>query len=63
LGCFQSPKSIRGLDALLEIEYGLLESANLLWKALEQKYGSNNDKRSSSTNVPKNISSSSIHIN
>jgi hypothetical protein len=45
----------------IEIEYGLLERANLLWKALEQMYGSRNDKRSLS-NVPENISSLSIHI-
>jgi hypothetical protein len=43
------------------MEYGLLERANLLWKALEQMYGSRNDKRSLS-NVTENISSSSsIH--
>jgi hypothetical protein len=45
----------------IEIEYGLLERANLLWKMLEQMFGSNNDKRSSSTGIPENISSSSIH--
>jgi hypothetical protein len=44
------------------MKYGLLERANLLWKTLEQKFGSNNDKRSSSTGIPENISSSSIHI-
>jgi methyltransferase-like protein len=44
----------------IKIEYGLLERANLLWKALEQMYGSSNDKRLSS-NVLENISSSSIH--
>jgi hypothetical protein len=43
------------------MEYGLLERANLLWKVLEQIFGSSNDKKSSS-NVPENISSSSIHI-
>jgi hypothetical protein len=46
------------------MEYGLLERANLLWMALEQMYGSRNDKRSLS-NVTENISSSSsssIHI-
>jgi hypothetical protein len=43
------------------MEYGLLERANLLWMALEQMYGSRNDKRSLS-NVTENISSSSsIH--
>jgi hypothetical protein len=44
----------------IEIEYGLLERANLLWKALEQMYDSRNDKRSLS-NVLENISASSIH--
>jgi hypothetical protein len=44
------------------MEYGLLESSNLLWKALEQMYDSNNDKRSSSTNVSENISSSFMHM-
>jgi hypothetical protein len=39
----------------IEIEYDLLERANLLWKALEQMHGSTNDKRSLS-NVSKNIS-------
>jgi hypothetical protein len=46
----------------IEIEYGLLKRANLLWKALEQMFGSSDDKRSSSTNIPDNVSSSSIHI-
>jgi hypothetical protein len=46
----------------IKMEYGLLESENLLWKAHEQMYDSSNDKRSSSTNVPENISSSSMHI-
>jgi hypothetical protein len=46
----------------IEIEYDLLERANLLWKVLEQMLGSSDDKRSSSTNIPENISSSSIHI-
>jgi hypothetical protein len=46
----------------IEIEYDLLESANLLWKALEQMFGSSDDKRSSSTNILDNVSSSSIHI-
>jgi hypothetical protein len=45
----------------IKMEYGLLERANLLWKVLEQMFVSSNDKRSSS-NVPENISSSSIHI-
>jgi hypothetical protein len=39
----------------------LLENANLLWKALEQMFGSSNDKRSSS-NAPEKISLSSTHI-
>jgi hypothetical protein len=46
----------------IEMEYGLLERANLLWKALEQMFGSSDDKRSSSTNILENVSSSSIHI-
>jgi hypothetical protein len=50
------------VEDIIKIEYGLLKSANLLWNALEQMYGSSNDKRSSSTNVPENISSSSMHI-
>jgi hypothetical protein len=45
----------------IEVEYGLLEKANLLWKVLDQMFGSSNDKRSSS-NIPENISSSSTHI-
>jgi hypothetical protein len=45
----------------IKMEYGLLERANLFWKVLEQMFGSSNEKRSSS-NVPENISSSSIHI-
>jgi hypothetical protein len=46
----------------IEMEYGLLERATLLWKALEQMFGSSNDKRSSSTSIPESISSSSINI-
>jgi hypothetical protein len=46
----------------IKIEYGLLERANLLWKALEEMFKSSNDKRSSSTSVPENILLSSIHI-
>ncbi len=46
----------------IKIEYDLLERANLLWKVLEQMFGSSNDKRSSSTNISENVSSSSIHI-
>jgi hypothetical protein len=49
------------VGGMIEIEYDLF-GANILWKALEQIYGSNNDKKSSSTNIPKNISSSSMHI-
>jgi hypothetical protein len=45
----------------VEMEYGLLERANLLWKVVDQMFGSRNVKRSS-WNVPENISSSSIHI-
>jgi hypothetical protein len=45
----------------IKMMYGLLERANLLWKTLEQMYGSINDKRSLSS-IPENISSSSIHI-
>jgi hypothetical protein len=41
----------------------LLERANLIWKTLEQMFGSCDDKRSSSTNISENVSSSSIHIN
>jgi hypothetical protein len=44
----------------IEMEYDLLETANILWKAFEQMYGSSNDKRLS-LNVLENISSSSIH--
>jgi hypothetical protein len=44
----------------IEMKYGLLERANILWKALEQMYGSRNDMRSLS-NVLENVSSSSIH--
>jgi hypothetical protein len=40
------------VEDMIEMEYGFLESANFLWKALEEIYGSNNDKRSSSTHVP-----------
>jgi hypothetical protein len=46
----------------IKIEYGLLKRATLLWKTLEQMFDSSNDKRSSSTNIPENVSSSSIHI-
>jgi hypothetical protein len=40
----------------------LLERANLLWKPLEQMFGSSDDKRSSSTNIPENVSPSLIYI-
>jgi hypothetical protein len=33
----------------IEMEYGWLERANLLWKVLEQMYGSSNSKKSSSS--------------
>jgi hypothetical protein len=46
----------------IEMEYGLFERANILWKALEKIFGSSNDKISSSKNIPENVSSSSIHI-
>jgi hypothetical protein len=50
------------IDDIIEMEYGLLESANLLWNVFEQIFGSINDKRSSSTSMLENISSSSMHI-
>jgi conjugal transfer/entry exclusion protein len=50
------------IEDMIEMEYGLLESANHLWKALKQMFGSSNDKRSSSTSIPENISSSFINI-
>jgi hypothetical protein len=57
------------VEDMIKIEYGLLESENILWKALMRDrhhhictYGSSNDERSSSTNVPENISLSSMHI-
>jgi hypothetical protein len=43
----------------VKMEYGWPERANLLWKVLEQMYGSSNSKKSSSS-ASKNISSSSI---
>jgi hypothetical protein len=46
----------------IEIESGLLERANLLWKVLDQMFGSSNNKRSS-PKVLENTSSSSMHIN
>jgi hypothetical protein len=42
----------------VEIEYGWPERANLLWKVLEQIYGSSNSKKSLSSAL-KNISPSS----
>jgi hypothetical protein len=42
----------------VEMEYGWPKRANLLWKMLEQMYGSSNSKKSSSSAL-KNISSSS----
>jgi hypothetical protein len=44
----------------IEMECGLPERANLLWKVLEQMYGLISDKRSS-TNVLENISLSFTH--
>jgi hypothetical protein len=46
----------------IKMEYGLLERANLLWNVIEQMFGSSDDKRLISTNIPENVSSSSIHI-
>jgi hypothetical protein len=46
----------------IEMKYVLLERANLLWKTLEQMFGSSDDKRSSSKNIPENVSLSIIHI-
>jgi hypothetical protein len=45
----------------IEIEYGWPKRANLLWKMLEQMYGSSNNKISS-LSASENISSSSTHI-
>jgi hypothetical protein len=44
------------------MDYGLLERVNLLWKALEQIFGTSNDKKSSSTSIPESISLLSINI-
>jgi hypothetical protein len=38
----------------IEMEYGWLERANLLWKVLEQMYDSSNSKKLSSS-APENI--------
>jgi hypothetical protein len=46
----------------IKIEYDLLERENLLWKVLEQMFGSSDDKRSSLTKITENISSSSTHF-
>jgi hypothetical protein len=43
----------------IEMEYDWLERVNLLWKVLEQMYGSSNSKKSSSS-APENISSLSV---
>jgi hypothetical protein len=45
----------------IEMEYSLLERANILWKVLEQMYSSSNSKSSSSSAL-ENISSSSTHF-
>jgi hypothetical protein len=45
----------------IELEYGWTERANLIWKVLEQMYGSCNSKKSLSS-APENISSSFIHF-
>jgi hypothetical protein len=50
------------VEDMIEMEYGLLESANILWNALEQIYGSSNNKRLSSIIILESISSSSMHI-
>jgi hypothetical protein len=42
----------------VEMEYGWSKRVNLLWKVLEQMYGSSNSKKLSSS-APENISSSS----
>jgi hypothetical protein len=45
----------------IKMLYGWPERANLLWKVLEQMYGSSNSKKSSSSAL-ENISSSSTHF-
>jgi hypothetical protein len=45
----------------IKMEYGWPERANLLWKVLEQMYGSINSKKSSSSAL-ENISSSFTHF-
>jgi hypothetical protein len=46
----------------IEMKYDWPERANLVWKMLEQIYGSSNSKRSSSS-APENIPISSTHFN
>jgi hypothetical protein len=50
-----------GIKDEIKIGYGWPERANLLWKVLEQMYGSSNSKKSSSSAL-ENISSSSTHF-
>jgi hypothetical protein len=45
----------------IKIEYGWPKRANLLWKVLEQMYGSSNSKKLSSSAL-ENISSSSTYF-
>jgi hypothetical protein len=45
----------------IELEYGWSERVNLLWRVLEQIYGSSNSKKLSSSD-PENISSLSTHF-
>jgi hypothetical protein len=45
----------------IKIEYGWAKRANLLWKVLEQMYGSSNSKKLSS-GTSENISLSSTHF-
>jgi hypothetical protein len=45
----------------IEIEYDWPKRANLLWKVLEQMYGSSNSKKSLSSAL-ENISSSFTHF-
>jgi hypothetical protein len=46
------------VEDMIEMEYDFLESANLLWKALEEIYGSSNIGKSSMKIASENISSS-----
>jgi hypothetical protein len=50
------------VEEMVKMEYGLLESANLLWKAVEQIYGSSIEERSSSTIALESISSLIMHM-